>query len=205
MSTKPTVIGRWGDVSGDIVEPSPGKKDTGFTEGEQPPAPEVNWLFYVAYLWCQWLYDGDVSFASVITAEADIQHAAANYPISPLDFTTTAGTVDTTKVNHSSTLTITASLTKILKVGDKIDSVKVRLQGSGGVAWGNPSLWKRNMTTRTATHVTCTVTGSGASDQWFTATPDATETVAADYHYWIEVVSGVNGGSCYGAEAMISR
>lgn len=38
-----------------IVEPSPGKKASGFLPAEEPTAEECNWLFMWIYLWFAWL------------------------------------------------------------------------------------------------------------------------------------------------------
>lgn len=69
MSTKPTVLPRWADVGGDIVEPSSGKKDIGWVAGERPAAEYFNWLLNVNYLWAEYLSDGaftgDFSFDSI--------------------------------------------------------------------------------------------------------------------------------------------
>ena len=58
MSDKPTVVSRWADVGGDIVEPPSGKKDIGWVPEELPPAQFFNWLLNTTFLWIQWLFDG---------------------------------------------------------------------------------------------------------------------------------------------------
>lgn len=113
MSTKPTVLPRWADVSGDIVEPTSGKKDVGWVPDEEPPAQYMNWLQYYTYLWTEYLSDGvfggnstflnnlDVNgdltvigtFSAaeitgttfVATNEGDIRHAAVEH-ILPIHF-----------------------------------------------------------------------------------------------------------------------
>ncbi len=55
MAEKPTSLPRWADVSGDIVEPSSGKKDIGWVQGERPPAPFFNWILELLYEWMEYL------------------------------------------------------------------------------------------------------------------------------------------------------
>lgn len=74
MSTKPTDLPRWSDVSPGTttVEPASGTKDTGFLAGERPPAQTFNWLYYIIYLWIVWLNDGDVEFNTVETVDLTV-------------------------------------------------------------------------------------------------------------------------------------
>lgn len=47
---------QWADGgSADVVEPTSGKKSTGWLGGEFPPAQWLNWLFYYIYLWITYL------------------------------------------------------------------------------------------------------------------------------------------------------
>ncbi len=63
--SKPTKAPRWGDVSGDIVEPSEAKKDVGWADEERPPAQFWNWLQNLTSDWCTWLLDGTLGRASL--------------------------------------------------------------------------------------------------------------------------------------------
>lgn len=51
---KPSTVVDW-DATGNIVEPSPGKKTAGWLPGEQPPAQYMNWLFSFLGQWSQYL------------------------------------------------------------------------------------------------------------------------------------------------------
>ncbi len=48
---RPSAYPRWADVSGDIVEPTSGKKDVGWVAGEKPPAQYFNWILKNIYDW----------------------------------------------------------------------------------------------------------------------------------------------------------
>jgi len=205
MSAKPTILPEFAsDPTAEITTPPGAQIDSGWTGGQDPPHAYFNWLHYHTFLWCQWLYDGDVSFDSIITAEGDVQHASVEHAISPLAANVTAGTVSSTEATHGAGFTVSLDITYALKVGDKINSARIRLY-SAGAAWAAPKLYKRDITTRTATDISGTVVGSGAGDQWWTMTPASPVTVESGYHYFIEVVSGINGGSMYGAGVFVSR
>lgn len=64
---KPASLPRWADVGGDIVEPSSGKKDTGWIVSEQPPHSYFNWFQNLVYQWCDYL-DGLTGEALTWTA-----------------------------------------------------------------------------------------------------------------------------------------
>lgn len=42
---------RWADLSENVVEPSDGQKDAGWSSGERPPSASLNWLHYITYIW----------------------------------------------------------------------------------------------------------------------------------------------------------
>jgi hypothetical protein len=52
---EPSTLPRWATDGGTTTEPSSGKKDTGWVQGERAPAKWFNWLFNVIYLWLVWL------------------------------------------------------------------------------------------------------------------------------------------------------
>lgn len=59
MATKPAKLPRWSETTGgvqsNVVEPSEGKKDVGFTPAERPAAQFFDWLLNLIYLWLKWL------------------------------------------------------------------------------------------------------------------------------------------------------
>jgi len=77
MSNRPTDLPEWASGGGaDIVTPSTGKKATGWTGGEKPPAQYVNWLQHTIYLWLRWIFEGvlqrsDVSDNTPVLATCD--------------------------------------------------------------------------------------------------------------------------------------
>lgn len=58
MAPKPTVIPRWNTGTAARVDPGPGKRASGFANGERPPAKYVNWLLHYLGEWTQYLSDG---------------------------------------------------------------------------------------------------------------------------------------------------
>lgn len=61
MASKPASLPRWSETAGgvpsNIVEPSSGQKDTGWTPGQKPPARFFNWYKNLVYKWIQYLDD----------------------------------------------------------------------------------------------------------------------------------------------------
>lgn len=56
--SKPVELPRWGTAllnPSDIVDPTSGKKDIGWQDGEMPPHSYMNWLFNLIYQWCSYL------------------------------------------------------------------------------------------------------------------------------------------------------
>lgn len=90
---KPASLPRWADVSGDIVEPTSGKKDVGWVADEEPPAQYFNWLLNLTYQWLEYV-DGN-SFEGNFTFEDDLQvDGDAN-----VDGTLTAGSINLEAIN----------------------------------------------------------------------------------------------------------
>lgn len=56
---QPSNLPRWSDtVSADptrVFQPTSGKADVGWDEGERPAAEHINWLLWTIYLWCSYL------------------------------------------------------------------------------------------------------------------------------------------------------
>src|SRR5690606_6355392 len=55
MADRPTQVPEWATgEDADIVEPSAGKKEYGWVQGEKPPAGYFNWLFSQLTRWIAW-------------------------------------------------------------------------------------------------------------------------------------------------------
>lgn len=57
MATRPSLQPRWADSGGSIVQPTSAKKDVGWVGNEKPPAPFMNWLLNLIYLWILYFDD----------------------------------------------------------------------------------------------------------------------------------------------------
>lgn len=81
MATKPTTLPRWAETAAgvkntsEIVEPSSGKKDIGWEDGELPPHETFNWWQNNVYDWVEYLDDGDLSGNHTITGTLDVTGA----------------------------------------------------------------------------------------------------------------------------------
>lgn len=87
MAAKPTKLPRWGDVSGDIVEPSSGKKDVGWVDEEKPPAQFFNWLLDLIFQWTDYLNDGALTGNHSIDGNLDITTGSVDIVNGNLDIT----------------------------------------------------------------------------------------------------------------------
>jgi len=66
--TKP----RWADANPSFaVEPSEGKKDTGWLSGEKPPFQYMNWLFLKVKAWIDWFENKIQSSSENVTMRSD--------------------------------------------------------------------------------------------------------------------------------------
>lgn len=209
MASKPTNKPRFAHdgaaPSGEVLEPSSGKKDVGWEGGEEPGHDYMNWIHSLTYEWIDWLDDGDCDFAalsanSVTTDEGGIRHAACEEPISIHACASSAGTRTTTKIAHGSGFTVWMPITG--KVGSKITSARMRLDDLGGAGW-TADLVKMNLATRAETVIQA-ATGSGGDSYW-TATPASPETIATGFTYYLKCTSGAGGGEAFGGSVTISR
>lgn len=62
MASKPSNLARWAETGGgtpaaNITEPASGQKDTGWTNGQQPPSSYFNWWMTTIYAWIKYLDD----------------------------------------------------------------------------------------------------------------------------------------------------
>ena len=55
LKTKPVKQPRWAtDGGGQIVEPTEGRKNTGWNPAEEPPAQNENWFKNLIFLWSEY-------------------------------------------------------------------------------------------------------------------------------------------------------
>jgi len=83
MSSKPTNVARWAATSSgveasNIVVPSSGEQDTGWTLGQAPASSKFNWRMNRVHKWLVWLNDGDVSFRTIAPASGPLTIAGDN-------------------------------------------------------------------------------------------------------------------------------
>jgi len=136
MSTKPDKLPRWADISGDIVEPNSGKKDTGWVDDEEPANEFFNWLQYYNYLWAQYLNDGDLD--GDITIDGNLEITGEFYhgdieediPVTWVNGAVgdAAGTVSSGSSYYSSG-SIAVTIPK--RTGRRLKSVKVKCVDNG--------------------------------------------------------------------------
>ncbi len=87
---RPTQFPEWASNGVNVVEPSEGKKDEGWLDGERPPAKWFNWLFKLIN---DWIAD----FVEEHDAEASTRYAADSGLQTAIDTeTSTRSTADTT-------------------------------------------------------------------------------------------------------------
>lgn len=80
---RPTTKSAWGvsnpDFANRVVEPSTSKKQTAWNDNERPPAPLINWLFWIHGQWIDWLeskVDGfEARYQAIIGSTPDATHA----------------------------------------------------------------------------------------------------------------------------------
>lgn len=79
--TEPVKLPRWAtDGGSQVVEPSEGKKDTGWNPDERPPAQYFNWLLTVAYSWFNYL---SLRLLATVGLAADTKLTIASGVITP--------------------------------------------------------------------------------------------------------------------------
>ena len=78
MSTKPTVgqIPTWDTGLVNTIALTAGHKTSGFANSEIPTSAEINMLFSLMYLWCQYISDGDLTGNITTTSTAESANAA---------------------------------------------------------------------------------------------------------------------------------
>jgi len=123
---KPTVYPLWTDgVASKVTEPSLGKRDLGYVEGEKPSALEMNWLFYLNGEWVQH-FDSILGIASLLV-----------YPNQEIGINGVVASDTTTleQVRYISGLggTNIISQTPFGNVGGWTDGLKIILQSSSSV------------------------------------------------------------------------
>ena len=122
MATKPITLPRWATVGGDIIEPTSGEKDTGFVEGESPPAPTQNWLQYWIYQWILWLGSArEVHFTPR-------PHVATAFAL-----TLDGADAPELAMRSSASGSVTIDITELIPDGETIASINWRGKGNGTV------------------------------------------------------------------------
>lgn len=211
MATKPTDLPEWATDETNNTEPSAGQKASGWTNGQVPPSSYFNWYMFSVWLWIEWLNSAVVDFgantvaAGVLdTDEGDVRHGNVAHPISPLEMAVSAGTITTVRARHTSGFTVWVPLR--LKIGDTIETARMWLDNEGGAAWSNPKIYELDVVSRVATDITGTNSGGASPEGWFVMTPSSGgHVVASGKTYYLEAISGVNGGGCIAAEVTLSR
>jgi hypothetical protein len=216
MSTKPVTLPRWANVGGDIVTPLTGKQDIGWVEGEDPPAPYFNWLFYNLYKWAEYLNDGALSgnhsIAGNLSVTGTIDGATSEREtvLHPAAFqfddnNTNANTLSQlgyrTNVSGAS---ICYAWVGGLKAGDRITYCQVFYNPNGGGTM-QPKLRRIQLSTGTVSDV-----WAGTNDNTGTAIESQnsgalTHDVAAGYAYFIEVLHSGAANRTHGAIVRFTR
>jgi hypothetical protein len=96
MATKPTTVPNWADT-GTKVEPSSGKKATGWEYEEKPPFEYFNWWMNLIGLWCAYLDDLG---SSDITNDSAIPGLTITDALASLD--TAINTLDASDIDNDS-------------------------------------------------------------------------------------------------------
>jgi hypothetical protein len=60
---RPAKYPEWASDGVNVVEPSEGKKDTGWLDGERPPIQWINWLFKFIHDWIKSIIEDDIDGA----------------------------------------------------------------------------------------------------------------------------------------------
>lgn len=123
MSLQPTDLPRWADdPAADVVAPLSGTQDTGYAEGEQPPAPEVNWLFRSLWYWIEWLANRTAAFIPATIYDA------MNFAV-----TINGGDAPEIALRSSGAGACTVDLTPHINDGEYLSDVTLRVKGDGAV------------------------------------------------------------------------
>lgn len=221
MAAKPTDKFRWGDVSGDIVVPTSGKKDVGWVADEEPPAQYMNYLQNGAGQWFSWLYDGDCAFDAltatsveasdyITTTEGDIRHAeiVERIPFPYVDglyggdYLTNgvvAGTISAGAVYWEGAAGGEFAVDLPIKTGDRLKTVRVRVfdnTGGGNIAM---QVWKQSIASGAAAGAPAQLGGTQTSSNVATNLQDLavtglTETAVVDTVYRVIVSIGADSG-----------
>lgn len=145
MTAKPNTLPRWAsdDTQADIVTPSSGKQDTGYAEGEMPPAPEQNWLHRHTYEWINWLdgalvdfEEGDISCTDLtttgdLTVGGAFKHADRVLNINALSAAPSTAFSPNGDGYIASTGNGTVQIAVPLRQGDRIKSLSYDRSGDG--------------------------------------------------------------------------
>jgi hypothetical protein len=191
MATKPSSNPRWGDVGGDIVEPSSGQKDVGFVAGQKAPAQFLNWLLNLLYQWIVYLSDGVFQHSTktlTIPAAAGLPDPFTGnweYSATAMRWTEPGGTGGDRVVYPI-----------ILDVGERIVAVRAKIRdtndGAGALLM---KLWDADATAATPTQIGATQTSNHDGTRKTLTLSGLTTTVTVAHSYSIEITSGASGGA----------
>lgn len=119
MATKPSGHIGWGvgnpDPANRIVEPSSAKKQTGWNDDEQPPAPFFNWLFFRIHEWLTYFEERTDTFAArydVIIGDTATDQSATHDTLAEAIADAAVPTDAWVLVKESQTIDTTISMTK---------------------------------------------------------------------------------------------
>lgn len=124
---EPTTLPRWADqVVADVQEPTEETKDEGYKEGDQPPAPELNWLL----LWiCTWIkYLDSLELSTTITRFFPKPWLSTNFA-----FDTGTGFTPNHSMKSSGTGSMTFDLGDHMRDGDSLVAIHVWIAGDATV------------------------------------------------------------------------
>lgn len=200
---KPSALPRWGDVGGDIVEPTSGKKDVGWADNEQPANEYENWLQNLNYQWISWFNDRFDANGLYLHGEVTIE---VPFTIVKNDGSGDGSGIATQGVYSSGDLYVASAVddgilgVKLpLKIGDRLKAVSaIVADNDGGADVVGLSVYKKQLSGAVNTTVsqlgTSQTTTNSANYQTLTVS-GLTDTKAAGYTHYV-VIDIDNHASC---------
>ncbi len=190
---RPTVTPRWANVSGDIVEPSSGRKDQGWVAGKRAPAQYFNWWQKLVYDWQQY-FDGG--------GRAEYYRHWSAFAIHPdAGLTYGSGYVIIPATGFPWQIPLTVEL------GDRIRqfAVQYRRNSGGGGSSGDMVIRLRRIAAGTNTSIA--LYSDNSSSGWQTVGPALFDhQVVSGSSYWLEIDDpGTNPIDLAGGYLLIDR
>jgi hypothetical protein len=109
-------------LSVEVTEPTSGKKDTGWSEAEEPPHDVMNWFFAYVYLCLKWLTTRTINFLPQAI------YGATNFAL-----TVDGGDAPEVALRSSGSGAVSIDITSLLADGDHITTIVWRGKGNGTV------------------------------------------------------------------------